>query len=117
MMRGELRAGRREAAGDRGARSVQRRARLQIGGTGRGKVRTANMRYMFVTRDVSKPSGWLNWPAWCRGSQAGHTVRGELRAGETEERCDCRLWGSIGQWGGAHVEHGGHVRYTGRVPV
>eukprot|EP00964_Phaeocystis_antarctica_P109099 scaffold73594_cov55-Phaeocystis_antarctica.AAC.2 len=35
-VRGGLRAGRREAAGDRGARSVQGRARLQIGGRGRG---------------------------------------------------------------------------------
>ena len=31
-VRGEVQVGRREAAGDRGARSVQGRARLQIGG-------------------------------------------------------------------------------------
>ena len=35
-LRDEVRAGRREAAGDRGARSVRGRARLQIGGRARG---------------------------------------------------------------------------------
>ena len=35
-VRDDVRAGRREAAGDRGARSVQGRARLQIGGRARG---------------------------------------------------------------------------------
>ena len=35
-VRGEVRPGRQEAAGDRGARSVQGRARLQIGGRARG---------------------------------------------------------------------------------
>ena len=34
------------------------------------------MAYMFVTRDVSQLSGWLKAVADCRGSQAGHTVRG-----------------------------------------
>ena len=36
MLRGEVRPGRREAAGDRGASSVRGRARLQIGGRPRG---------------------------------------------------------------------------------
>eukprot|EP00964_Phaeocystis_antarctica_P045214 scaffold26017_cov39-Phaeocystis_antarctica.AAC.1 len=35
-VRGEVWAGRREATGDRGTRSVQGRARLQIGGRARG---------------------------------------------------------------------------------
>ena len=34
------------------------------------------MASMFVTRDVSQLSGWLKAVANCRGSQAGHTVRG-----------------------------------------
>ena len=29
--------------------------RLQIGGAGRGEQRTANIAYMFVTREVSQP--------------------------------------------------------------
>ena len=59
-VRGEVLAGRREAASDRGARSVQGRARLQIGGRARGEERTLNMLVMVVTFDVSKLSGWLN---------------------------------------------------------
>ena len=34
------------------------------------------MQSMSVTRDVSQLSGWLKAVADCRGSQAGHTVRG-----------------------------------------
>ena len=146
-IRGEMWAGWREAAGDRGARSVQARARLQIWGrarggahvehavhvrdaggvevqrlvermgalprvarrayaavggagwaggrrrastvhaacmgrldcrlgAGHGEERTRNMLAMSVTLEVSKPSGWLNRPAYCRESQGGHTVRG-----------------------------------------
>ena len=56
-MRCGLRAGRREAAADHGARIVQGKARLQIGGgAGRGEgQRTGNMRVMSVTREVSQP--------------------------------------------------------------
>ena len=36
-VRDDVRAGRREAAGDRGARSVQGRARLQVWGQGTGR--------------------------------------------------------------------------------
>ena len=50
-------SGRREAAGDRGARSVRGRARL---GAGHGEERTPNMWCMFVTLEVLKLSGWLN---------------------------------------------------------
>ena len=39
------------------------------------------MVYMFVTLEVSQFSGWLKDQASCRGSQAGHTVRGELYTG------------------------------------
>eukprot|EP00964_Phaeocystis_antarctica_P029015 scaffold16341_cov57-Phaeocystis_antarctica.AAC.2 len=59
-VRGELRAGRREAAGKGGARSVHRGG-LDCGlGAGHGEGRTRNMRSMFVTLEVSKLSGWLN---------------------------------------------------------
>ena len=67
---------RREAAGDGGARSVQGRARLQIG-AGHGEERTFNMELMYVTLEVSKLSGWLNDAAPCRGSKEGHTVWGK----------------------------------------
>ena len=42
------------------------------------------MAYIFVTLEVSQLSGWLNLYAFCRGSQAGHTVRGGLQAGRLE---------------------------------
>ena len=51
--------------------------------------RTANSWYMYVTREVSQLSGWLNLYAFCQGSQTGHTVRGAgcgLRAVDAGER-------------------------------
>ena len=44
-------------------------------GAGHGEERTWNMRYMLVTLEVSKLSGWLNALALCRESNGGHTVR------------------------------------------
>eukprot|EP00964_Phaeocystis_antarctica_P031198 scaffold17666_cov66-Phaeocystis_antarctica.AAC.3 len=81
---------------------------------------------MFVTLDVSKLSGWLNADAHCRGSKGGHTVRGKVRAGRREAAGDrgtssvqgrARLQIGDRARGGAHVEHVGHVRDAGRVPV
>ena len=43
--------------------------------------RTANMRYMLVTLDVSKNSGWLNNDASCRESNGGHTIGGKKSCG------------------------------------
>ena len=71
----EVRAGRWRA--DHGASSVQGRARLQIGGQGRGEERTWNIQCMFVTLEVSKLSGWLNTDACCQESKEGHTVWGK----------------------------------------
>ena len=57
--------------------SMQARGRdYRFGRRGGGEQRTENMAYMFVTREVSQLSGWLKAVANCRGSQAGHTVRG-----------------------------------------
>ena len=51
----------------------------RLGRRGAGRQRTSNSGVnMSVTRDVSQLSGWLKAHADCRGSQAGHTVRGEL---------------------------------------
>jgi len=41
--------------------------------------RTPNMRYMVVTLDVSKLSGWLNASASCRVERGAYDVRGEMR--------------------------------------
>ena len=43
--------------------------RLQIVGAERGEVRTVNMLFMSVTREVSQLSGWLKTFAYCRGLQ------------------------------------------------
>ena len=58
------------AAGARGVHADDPR----LGGSG-GKVRaaerTSNMPAMFVTRDVSKLTGWLKAVAYCRGRKQG----------------------------------------------
>ena len=87
-MGSEVQAGRLEAAGDRGARSAQGRARLQIYGAGHGEERTWNMLYMSVTLEVSKLSGWLNADADCREPKGRHTVRDDVRAGWREAAGD-----------------------------
>ena len=88
------------------------------------------MAYMFVTREVSQLSGWLKAVANCRGSQAGHTVRGAgcgPQEAERGERLRCARsmhrrrgrdyrFGRRGR-GAAHVKHGVHVRDAGRVPA
>eukprot|EP00964_Phaeocystis_antarctica_P045223 scaffold26021_cov41-Phaeocystis_antarctica.AAC.2 len=87
-VRGDVRAGRREAAGDRGASRAQGRGLDCRLGAGHGEERTENMRYMAVTLEVSKLSGWLNADADCRESKGGHTVRGDVRPGRREAAGD-----------------------------
>eukprot|EP00964_Phaeocystis_antarctica_P132151 scaffold96187_cov56-Phaeocystis_antarctica.AAC.3 len=43
---------------------------------------------MVVTLEVSKLSGWLNADAFCRESNRGHTMRGEVLAGRREAASD-----------------------------
>ena len=76
-MRGELRAGRREAAGDRAAHAACGAGLDCRLGAGHGEERTVNMLAMLATLEVSKLSGWLNADAPCRESNGGHAVRGE----------------------------------------
>ena len=47
---------------------------------GRGQELTVNMSRMSVTLDMLKLSSCSKASASCRGLQAGHSVRGELRA-------------------------------------
>ena len=68
-MRDGLRAGGWEGggAGATAATAVQAACRGGLDcrlGAGHGEERTWNMRYMVVTLDVSKLSGWLNADAW-----------------------------------------------------
>ena len=67
-MGSEMRAGRREAAGDCGARAACRGGLDCRLGAGQGEERTENMYSMVVTLEVSKLSGWLNADAPCRES-------------------------------------------------
>ena len=70
--RGACHAGRGAGwkAGGRGAAAAQavrtRRTRVEGWGQGTGSERTSNMRFMSVTLDVSKLSGWLKAFAFCR---------------------------------------------------
>ena len=69
---------------------VQGRTRLGgCGGRARGGERTWNIKRIFVTRDVSKFTGWLKASALCRVEKAGHAMRGE--------RCVGRKAGELGR--------------------
>ena len=65
--------------GGGGACIVQARARLGIEGRARAE-RTANMRCMSMTPDVSKLSDWLNAAAYCRVERRACDAGG-MRAG------------------------------------
>ena len=79
-------------AGVGGAIAVQAACRsvgvTAVWGAGRGEQRTKNIFSMVATLEVSQLRGWLKAVAPCRGSQAGHTVRGRLRAGWSEAAGD-----------------------------
>ena len=71
MVREEVRPGRREGVGWRQRKRGMHKdsgsdSRLWEPGHTRWE-RTENMDHMFVTLDVSKLSGWLNFSAPCRG--------------------------------------------------
>ena len=95
-MRGELRA--RTTAAHAACRG---RFDYKLG-AGHGEERTWNMRSMFATLEVSKPSGWLNAYAVCReskrGRQAMRGAAGDRGARSVQGRT--RLW----IWGRAHWE-------------
>eukprot|EP00964_Phaeocystis_antarctica_P109098 scaffold73594_cov55-Phaeocystis_antarctica.AAC.1 len=106
-VRGEVWAGRREAADDRGA-SRARKGRLDCRfGAGHGEGRTWNILAMVVTLEVSKLSGWLNADAPCRESKRG---QGEVQAlgGGRRQATAVRA---------AHPEHLAHACDAGGIPV
>ena len=79
---------------------------------------------MVVTPEVSKLSGWLNAPAFCRELNGGHAVRCELRAWRRRAAGDrgarsvqgrARLQIGSRARGGAHVEHAVHGCDAGGV--
>ena len=89
-MRGEVRAGRREGVRRwRCKRHARGRPDPRLLGARARAGRTSNMRYMFVTWEVSKLSGWLKASAYCRVEGGAHAMRGEVRAGRPE---------GVGRW-------------------
>ena len=84
--------GRRRASAACAQRAGERARDCRLAGGAReaGKQRTLNMAYMLLTPEMSQLRGWLKARAFCRGSQAGHTVRGGLRAAERWEAASDR---------------------------
>ena len=113
MVRGEVRPGWREDAGDRDAGSVQGRLDCRLG-TEQAVERTRNMPNMSVTLEVLKLSGWLNAHAPCREPKGG--IRCGAGCGPTDggRRRPACSGGSTADMGhnrrGAHPEHVLHVR-------
>jgi len=65
-------------------RAGERARQQHMGRKARGAQRTQNMRSMSVTREVSQlRSGWLNFFASCRGSQAERRCGAGCGPGET----------------------------------
>eukprot|EP00964_Phaeocystis_antarctica_P064938 scaffold39110_cov45-Phaeocystis_antarctica.AAC.2 len=99
-----LRARRREAAGDRGARSVHQGRGLDCRfGAGLGEERTLNIWFMVVTLEVSKLSGWLNADACCRDERRAYGACEVQSTGRLEvvgrPRCKRRARkGSTADW-------------------
>ena len=94
-VRGEVRAGRREAAGDRGPRSVQGRARLQIWGRARGG---AHPEHAVHARDAGGVEAqWLveRRRVLPRVERRAYGVRGELRRGRWRATLQAACRGGI----------------------
>eukprot|EP00964_Phaeocystis_antarctica_P077973 scaffold48462_cov60-Phaeocystis_antarctica.AAC.5 len=106
---GEVRDGRREGVGRERKHSVQgegltgywRRARAE---------RTANMSSMCKTLDVSKLSGWLNVPAYCRVETRAYGAECVARCGSGDGRASVgsasgvQGQGLTGHWRRARAE-------------
>ena len=104
--------------------------RLGAGRGARAGERTENMPCMFVTRDVSKLTGWLKASVDCRvegracdlGARCANRKARELGRGAAVGRKwrprgedpTGGLWGQ-GMRGRAHGEHAAHVRDAGCV--
>ena len=96
-MQGDVRAGRREAAGDRGARSVQERARLQIRGRARGG---AHREHEAHVRDAGgvEAQRLVERPCILPRVEKGHAVRWTTEAHAACKRGrDCRLVAGHGE--------------------
>ena len=73
-MRGEMWAGREGVGRRRRKRHARGGPDSRLGARARAE-RTVNMRYIFVTLDVSKLSGWLNAVALCRVARWAYDAR------------------------------------------
>ena len=123
-MRGEVQTGRPEVAGDRGARSVQERARPQIGSRAQGGAHFEHEAHVcdaggfeaqrLVERPRPLPSRKRGYDEGRRRAGGGGTAWGGSSAsGIHRGGGDCRL--RVQGTRGAHEEHGVHVRDARRV--
>ena len=81
------------------------------------------MRHMFVTREVSQLSGWLNWYVCCQGWSRKQGTRcgvgcepgggSAARTQRARESAGPQMWAR----GAAHLKHVVHVRDAGGVPA
>ena len=83
-----------------------------------------NIRFMVVTLEVLRLSGWLNLDAPCRESKERRAMQGEVQSGRPEVAADrgahsvqerARLQIGSRVRGGAHPEHVAHVCDARRV--
>eukprot|EP00964_Phaeocystis_antarctica_P151299 scaffold118873_cov60-Phaeocystis_antarctica.AAC.1 len=126
IVRCGLRAGRREAAGDRDARSVAGRARLQIGSRARGGAHVEHLahvrgaggveaqRLVECRRALPSRKEGMRCVARCEpggGEAAGD--RGARSARSVQGRARLQIGGR--PRGGAHEEHAVHARDAGGV--
>ena len=104
-MHGEVRAWRREVAGDGGARSVQERARLQIGGRARGGAHMEHLLHgcdaggveaqRLVERRRVLPR--VERRAYRAGRGAAREAADDRGASSVQEGLDCRLGAGHGE--------------------
>eukprot|EP00964_Phaeocystis_antarctica_P117933 scaffold81772_cov49-Phaeocystis_antarctica.AAC.6 len=113
-LRGKVRDGRQEAADDRGASSVQGRARLQIGGPGTGRsARVEAQRLVERRRGLPR----VERRAYAAGQGAEYRERREAAddGGTRSVQGRARLQIGGRPRGGAHPEHVIHARDAGGV--
>ena len=125
-VRGGVRAGRREAVGDRGARSMRGRPRLQTGGRPRGGAHVEHLEHVrdaggveaqrLVERIRLLPRVETRPCVRREGYGSGGSRRWTTAAHAACKRGrGCRLGGKAR--GGAHVEHAAHGCDAGGIPV
>ena len=120
-VRDDVRAGRREAAGDGGARSVQERARLQVGGRARGGAHQEHVAHVRDAGGVEAQRLVERMRVLPRVKRRAYGARRGIRVGGQQAVDDrgassAQGRGSTADWEqGTHGEHDEHACDAGRV--